>query len=170
MVIEVVPAERARDRVLELIQKTNQFNLTTRRYNWSELSSAIGSGLALSYRLKDKFGDNGIISVVGVSKEKNADARIDLWLMSCRVFGRKVEHAILADIAERAREWGARRLIGEYIATPKNDIVRDLYVRLGFEQSDRKGNSVFFQLSLESGVRPAKPDFIRLIEAASVNA
>ena len=71
------------------------------------------SGFGRCYRLTDRFGDNGTISVVAVTRDSDADARIDLWLMSCRVFGRKVENAILAEIAGNARALGARRLIGE---------------------------------------------------------
>jgi FkbH-like protein len=103
MVLEICGIEEARDRALELIQKTNQFNLTTRRYNWAELAAILQNGFGRCYRLKDKFGDNGIISVAAVARASELEARIDLWLMSCRVLGRKVEEAILADLAARAR-------------------------------------------------------------------
>ncbi len=106
MVLEVTELSEARDRALELIHKTNQFNLTTRRYNWNELAVVTGDGFGRCYRLKDKFGDNGIISVAAVKRVSSSDARIDLWLMSCRVLGRKVEDAIMADIADQARKLG----------------------------------------------------------------
>jgi FkbH-like protein len=143
------PLDDARARVLELIQKTNQFNLTTRRYNWSELAAAIRDGFGRCYRLADRFGDNGVVSVVAVAREGEADARIDLWLMSCRVFGRRVEDAILADVAARARALGARRLIGEYAPSAKNALVRDLYPRLGFTETGRRGESVLYALPLD---------------------
>ena len=87
MVMEGSALDEARERVVELINKTNQFNLTTRRYNWGELANVVKNGFGRSYRLKDRFGDNGIISVVAVAREQQNDARIDLWLMSCRVLG-----------------------------------------------------------------------------------
>ncbi len=149
------PFEDARERVVELIHKTNQFNLTTRRYNWAELSDVTKRGFGRCYRLQDKFGDNGIIGVVAVAREAD-DARIDLWLMSCRVLGRKVEEAILADMAASARALGARRLVGEYIPTSKNALVRDLYPRLGFAEIGHDGATVRYAIALEDErARPA---------------
>jgi FkbH-like protein len=166
MVMEGSPLEAARERVIELIHKTNQFNLTTRRYNWAELAATVRDGFGRCYRLKDRFGDNGIISVVAV-KRAEADARIDLWLMSCRVLGRKAEEAILADIAARARALGARRLVGEYVPTAKNALVRDLYPRLGFAEIGRSGASVLYALSLDDARIGAGVEFIALAERAS---
>jgi len=167
MVMEVSPLEAARERVGELIQKTNQFNLTTRRYNWTELSGVLRDGFGRSYRLTDRFGDNGIISVVAVARDAEADARIDLWLMSCRVLGRKVEEAILADIAARARVLGAGRLIGEYIPTAKNALVADLYPRLGFEEIGRRGASVLYALPLDDARAGESMDFIAMKESSA---
>lgn len=150
MVMVVSSPEKSRDRTLELIQKTNQFNLTTRRYNWAELDEAARVGFSVCYRLKDKFGDNGIISVVAVVKEGKDKARVALWLMSCRVLGRKVEEAILSDIAERAAAQGVAILVGEYIPTAKNSIVSDLYSRLGFTETSRDADRVLYEMTLES--------------------
>ncbi len=160
MTMHGAPLEAARERVSELIHKTSQFNLTTRRYNWSELAAATRSGFGRCYRLTDRFGDNGIISVVAVVRESEGDARIDLWLMSCRVFGRKVEDTILADIVARARALGARRLIGEYVPTAKNALVRELYPRLGFAEIGRTDASVRYALSLDDAHAAAGADFI----------
>jgi FkbH-like protein len=167
MVMVVGALEEARERVIELIHKTNQFNLTTRRYNWAELSAAARNGFGSFYRLTDKFGDNGIISVVAVARDGADDARIDLWLMSCRVLGRKVEETILADVVARARSLGARRLVGEYSATAKNDLVRELYPRLGFTEIGRKGASVFYALPLDDARADAGADreFIELLQS-----
>jgi FkbH-like protein len=148
MVMDVLPPERARDRVLELIQKTNQFNLTTARFGWSDLAEIMSRGFVVCYRLKDKFGDNGIISVAAVDREGD-DARIALWLMSCRVLGRKVEEAILADVAARARANGAQRLVGEYWPTNKNGIVSDLYPRLGFAEVTRDSQRVSYAIDVD---------------------
>lgn len=165
MVLESAALEPARERVSELIHKTNQFNLTTRRYNWGDLAAVTRGGFGRCYRLTDRFGDNGIISVVAVAHEADADARIDLWLMSCRVFGRKVEDAILTDIVTRARSLGARRLIGEYAPTAKNALVRDLYPRLGFKECGRTGTSVLYALPLDDA--RADIEFIELRERST---
>ena len=167
MVMEVHALEGARERVIELMHKTNQFNLTTRRYNWSELAAVAGDGFGRCYRLKDKFGDNGIISVVAVARDSEDDARIDVWLMSCRVLGRKVEDAILGDIVARARALGARRLVGEYSPTAKNALVRELYPRLGFNVVGRNGDSVLYELLLDDARKHSGPDFILLSDKAA---
>jgi FkbH-like protein len=165
MVMVVGEPEEARERVIELIHKTNQFNLTTRRYTWGELKTVVRNGFGRFYRLNDKFGDNGIISVVAVVRDGEDDARIDLWLMSCRVLGRKVEETILADTVTRARALGARRLIGEYRATAKNALVRELYPRLGFTEIGRKGASVFYALPLDDAGAVASAEFIELVQS-----
>ena len=166
MVMEGSALQAARERVVELIHKTNQFNLTTRRYNWAELAAVARNGFGRCYRLKDRFGDNGIIGVVAVARD-NADARIDLWLMSCRVLGRKVEEAVLADVVARARALGARRLLGEYRPTAKNALVRELYPRLGFTELSRSDASVLYALPLDDARAAEGVDFIALTECNS---
>ncbi len=113
-----------RPRVAQLINKSNQFNLTTRRYTEAEVAKAEADPRrhAIQIRLTDSFGDNGIISVV--IADKSADAwEIDTWLMSCRVLGRRVEEAVLAHLAAAARAAGAGALIGRYVPSPKNKMV-----------------------------------------------
>ena len=165
MVMVAGALDEARERVIELIHKTNQFNLTTRRYNWTELTAVVRNGFGSFYRLNDKFGDNGIISVVAVARDGEYDARIDLWLMSCRVLGRKVEETILADIAARARALGARRLVGEYSATAKNGLVRELYPRLGFTEIGRKGAGALYALPLDDARGVGDVGFIELLQS-----
>jgi FkbH-like protein len=167
MVMEGSPLEAARQRVIELINKTNQFNLTTRRHNWSELAGVMSNGFGRCYRLTDRFGDNGIISAVAVARDTGDDARIDLWLMSCRVLGRKVEEAILADVAARARALGARRLIGEYRPTAKNALVRELYPRLGFHEIGRSSEATLYALPLEDSRGGEGVEFIKMSEGRS---
>jgi len=170
MVMEGSAPEAARERVVELINKTNQFNLTTRRYSWNELAAVLRGGFGRCYRLTDRFGDNGIISVVAVARDNDSDARIDVWLMSCRVLGRKVEEAILADLATRARALGARRLVGEYRPTAKNALVRDLYPRLGFAEIGRDGENVRYALPLEEPHVGDGAAFIELTERRTPTA
>ncbi|MBV9783883.1 MAG: HAD family hydrolase [Acidisphaera sp.] len=121
-------------RIVQLINKTNQFNLTTRRYTAEEALAVIGDAraLGLQLRLLDRFGDNGVIAVVIGRLDDDGDLQIDTWLMSCRVLGREVEAATLNLLAAQACALGARRLVGEYRQTPKNGMVRDHYARLGF--------------------------------------
>jgi FkbH-like protein len=129
-------------RIVQLINKTNQFNLTTRRYTEADVLDVIGDERAFGaqLRLVDRFGDNGIIAIAIGRLQDDSDLVIDTWLMSCRVLGRQVEPTTLNLVARLARELGARRLIGEYIPTAKNGMVRDHYAKLGFAP-DREGPS-----------------------------
>jgi FkbH-like protein len=140
-------------RVTQLINKTNQFNLTTRRYTEAEVRSVMNDprAVTLQFRLLDKFGDNGIIAILVAKLTENGDAVIDTWLMSCRVLGRQVEEACLNILAEHAKQLGARRLIGEYYPTAKNGMVSNLYDRLSFEPEEWAPNGgTRFSLDLDS--------------------
>lgn len=128
-------------RIAQLINKTNQFNLTTRRYTEAEVRSMMQdpSILTLTARLADRFGDNGLTSIVigrMASGTAPSAVEIDTWLMSCRVLGRGVEDAMLHVLVGAARAKGAPELIGRYRPTPKNGLVRDHYERLGFARLD----------------------------------
>ena len=120
-------------RIVQLINKTNQFNLTTRRYSEADVRAIMDDPdcFGLQLRLIDRYGDNGIIAIV-IGKRKGDDLMIDTWLMSCRVLGRQVEEATLGLIVEAAKKLGANRIVGEYIPTAKNGMVRDHYSKLGF--------------------------------------
>ena len=124
---------QGRSRIAQLINKSNQFNLTTRRYSEAEVAAieADPRKFAMQIRLTDTFGDNGMISVVIFDRGDDAWA-CDTWLMSCRVLGRKVEQAVLAIVAQAARRAGAVRLLGTYLPSPKNALVRDHFATLGF--------------------------------------
>lgn len=120
-------------RVTQLINKTNQFNLTTRRRTAGEIANLCDTpGVrVLAWRVADRFGDYGLVGVLILQREGNSFA-IDTFLMSCRVLGRGVESAIFAAITEYARMDGAAVIRGQYIATPKNALVADLYRDHGF--------------------------------------
>jgi FkbH-like protein len=124
-------------RATQLINKTNQFNLTTRRYDEAEVAALARDPSVLTFcgRLTDRLGDNGIVSVViGRLVEEGAERVLDIdtWLMSCRVLGRRVEQAMLGTVAAAAARAGATALIGRYRPTPRNGLVRELYPSLGF--------------------------------------
>ncbi|HEY5301453.1 MAG TPA: HAD-IIIC family phosphatase, partial [Acetobacteraceae bacterium] len=138
-------------RIVQLINKSNQFNLTTRRYTDEDVLAVMDDPAAfgLQLRLTDRFGDNGIIAIV-IGRLRGHDVEIDTWLMSCRVLGRQVEPTTLNLIAEQARHLGARRLLGEYIPTKKNAMVKDHYARLGFtvaETTEQRGSRAILDLA-----------------------
>ena len=132
-------------RIVQLINKSNQFNLTTRRYTDGDVVAVMADpdAFGLQLRLTDRFGDNGIIAIVIGRLLPDKDLYIDTWLMSCRVLGRQVEPTTLNLIAQEALKLGAKRLVGEYIPTRKNGMVKDHYSRLGFTvmESDAAGGS-----------------------------
>jgi FkbH-like protein len=121
-------------RTVQLINKTNQFNLTTRRYSDEDVLAVMNDPCAfgLQLRLIDRFGDNGIIAIVIGKMQGDNELLIDTWLMSCRVLGRQVEPTTLNLVAEAAKRLGARRIVGEYLPTKKNGMVKDHYQKLGF--------------------------------------
>ena len=116
------------ERIAQLTNKTNQFNLTTRRYTIPEMQAAAAdpSCIALYGKLSDKFGDHGLICVVLGCQESDT-LQLDLWLMSCRVLKREMEKAMLDALVERARARGIRRLLGLYIPSARNGMVADFY-------------------------------------------
>ena len=126
------------NRTVQLINKTNQFNLTTRRYTEADVLGVMADARAfgVQLRLVDRFGDNGIIAIAIGRLLDDADVLLDTWLMSCRVLGRQVEPTTLNLVAAMAQRLGGRRLIGEYIPTAKNGMVKDHYPTLGFQPID----------------------------------
>ncbi len=132
-------------RIVQLINKSNQFNLTTRRYTEEDALAVMDDpdAVGLQLRLIDRFGDNGVIAIVIGRMQPDRDMLIDTWLMSCRVLGRQVEPTTLNLLAQEALKLGARRLIGEYIPTKKNGMVKDHYAKLRFTavETDAVGGS-----------------------------
>jgi FkbH-like protein len=123
-----------RARIVQLINKSNQYNLTTRRYTDPEVAEAENDPevFTMQIRLADIFGDNGMISVIICRPVESGVWEIDTWLMSCRVLGRKVEHMVLREMLQHARSAGIRKLIGIYRPTDRNHLVVDHYAKLGF--------------------------------------
>jgi FkbH-like protein len=125
-------------RVAQLSQRSNQFNLRTVRYTETDIAriSASNDYFTFAFTLEDKFGDNGLICVIILSKESEKSLFIDTWFMSCRVLKRGMENFVLNTIVNFAKENGFTTIKGEYIPTPKNEMVKDHYPNLGFEIKD----------------------------------
>lgn len=136
-------------RIVQLANKTNQFNLTTRRYADAEVEAMIGSQdwITVQARLIDKFGDNGIITLAAAKVQADA-AVVENWLMSCRVFGRQVEDVVLNLLVSQAGRRGVKWLVGDYLPTPKNAIVADLYAKMGFERVGDVAGGVRWKLDV----------------------
>jgi FkbH-like protein len=126
-------------RTVQLINKTNQFNTTTRRLSADDFArfEAQAGNLALQFRLRDRFGDNGLVSVMLLAADGADTWRIENWVMSCRVFGRQLEDEALNVAADAAAKRGIRCLTAEFIPTAKNGVVADLFQHLGFTCRER---------------------------------
>ena len=133
-----------RARIVQLINKSNQYNLTTRRYTDPEVATAEDDPevFTLQVRLVDVFGDNGMISVVICRPGKADSWEIDTWLMSCRVLGRRVEHMVLREVLDHARAAGIHKLSGTYLPTDRNKLVVDHYEKLGFTKVEEDASGV----------------------------
>ena len=133
-------------RIAQLTNKSNQFNLTTRRFTQAQIEEAAQDPgrITLYGKLEDKFGDNGVVSVV-MAKKDGKRAHIELWLMSCRVLKRDMEAAMMDELIGRCSRDGIDTLYGYYYPTAKNGMVKDFYARFGFEKvsQDADGNTVW---------------------------
>jgi len=141
-------------RIVQLINKTNQFNTTTRRYTSEEIANLIDlpSALTLQFRLLDRIGDNGLVStmILRPTTDNEGVLEIENWVMSCRVFGRQLEFEAMNIAVEVARRRGAKAFVADYIATPKNHVISALYPNLGFAAVN--GSSTRWFLNLENYV------------------
>lgn len=152
------------DRITQLTNKTNQFNLTTRRYTLAEIEAVLSDPDAIGIygRLSDRFGDNGLISIVLGHRAGNV-LEIDLWLMSCRVLKRDMEVAMLDALVEKARGIGIEKLHGHYIPSKKNAMVEGHYAALGFDlvSRDEAGAALY---SLQIAVYVSRNTHIKVVE------
>ncbi len=130
-------------RIAQLSNKSNQFNLTTKRFTQAEIENiaADGNYITLYGKLEDKFGDNGVVSVI-IGEKRGTDLHMILWLMSCRVLKRDMEFAMMDELVNTAKMQGIRSVYGYYYPTERNGMVKDLYGLLGFEKTseDEEGN------------------------------
>ena len=156
----VSPATLAR--VAQLTQKTNQFNVTTRRYGEqqiAELAAQPGSQV-LSIRVRDRFGDHGLVGVA-ITCDRDETCEIDSFLLSCRVIGRTVETALLAHLTESAARRGCKELIGWFLPSKKNAPAREFYRQHGFELAKQNGDGSLWSLDLTQR-KIASPEWIKV--------
>ncbi|MFY9989151.1 MAG: HAD-IIIC family phosphatase [Chthoniobacterales bacterium] len=137
-------------RLAQLINKSNQFNLTTRRRSEADLHALLHDPdyFGFSLRLKDRFGGHGLISIV-IAQKTGAVVNIDTWLMSCRVLKRQVEEEVLNELVRLAKSRGGDRLEGVYLPTAKNGMVRDFYSSIGFTLTEQNEAYRKFQLQIQ---------------------
>jgi len=140
-------------RIAQLTNKSNQFNLTTKRYTQPEIEEAAENEneISLYGKLEDCFGDNGVVSVV-IGEVKEEECHIKLWLMSCRVLKRDMEFAMMDTLIHRCIEKGVRTVYGYYYPTAKNNMVREFYNTMGYEKisEDAEGNTVWkYEIPME---------------------
>ena len=159
MEISLTPFDAiGRVRIVQLISKSNQFNLTTQRYSEADIEQLENDPQAFTrqIRLKDTFGDNGMISVV-ICKKGAAVWEIDTWLMSCRVLGRRVEEAVLQEIIKYAKKEQVKTLVGTYRPTSRNMMVKEHYKKLGFQLVDKQPEHDRWELKLSDYRLPELP-------------
>ena len=162
MVVEIGPVtSRTIARVAQLTQKTNQFNLTTRRYSEQEIGSKAADTRCRVYAVSaaDRFGDYGLIGVAITSRSGDV-CEIDSFLLSCRIIGRSVETALLSYVARQAASEGMRRLRGWYLPTRKNAPAKNFYHEHGFEMITQSEGESSFEYDLRKELR--WPEWIEL--------
>ncbi len=160
---EIAPLAKATlARVAQLINKTNQFNLTTRRYTEQQLWELVSSPdwRCFSIRVRDRFGDNGLVGVA-ITQRRDETSEIDTLVLSCRVIGRTVETAFLSFLVDHARKQGAERLQGWFLPTKKNAPARDFYPDHGFRLLEDNGQGALWELEL-AGAPIQCPEWVRL--------
>ena len=158
MVARIAPIDAATlERSVQLMHRSNQFNLTTRRRSAAEVLALLtdSAWITRTVSLADRFGDNGLVSVV-LARQCGEALEIDTWLMSCRVLKRGVEQLQLNDLCRLACQRGLKVIRGEYIPTPKNGLVRQHYADLGFEQVGSDDGRTLWELKLTSDRKPLK--------------
>lgn len=152
-------------RIAQLTQKTNQFNLTTRRYTEEDIQRfADREDMdVISLRLIDRFGDSGLVGVC-ILRYEGADALFDTFLLSCRVLGRRVEDAFLARVLQHAAARGAARAVGRYAKTAKNGMAADFYPQRGFARGEAVDDVEHYLYDLRAGI-PAPPALFAKIDS-----
>ena len=149
-------------RVAQLTQKTNQFNLTTRRYTEPQIMEMAKHSQwhISSIKVRDRFGDHGLVGVA-ITRDHEDECEIDTFLLSCRVIGRTVETALLAHLAESAGQRGRKQLVGWFLPTKKNAPARDFYEQHGFERQEVNDTGSLWTLDLKRSTLRS-PEWIKV--------
>jgi len=157
--------QTGRARIAQLINKSNQFNLTTKRYTEAQVAAMQDDPayFTLQVRLSDIFGDNGMISVVICRRASKEEWEIDAWLMSCRVLGRRVENMTLLAVLDQAKKEGVRKLIGTYIPSDRNNLVQEHYPKLGFGIVKTENGVSTYELDVASATVQGAPMTVKHI-------
>lgn len=140
IVVTRVEPQKHLERLTQLVNKTNQFNLTTKRYTQSGMAELLQDRKKkiYLYNVADSFGDNGIVAAVIVDLQ---EAVVEEFVMSCRVMGKQIEYAIMEDVEKNLRELGLQTLTGIYVPTGKNRPVAELYESLGYRRVPQRADS-----------------------------
>ncbi len=148
-------------RIAQLLNKSNQFHLTTTRYTEAQIKDMMADENIIGryFKLKDRFGDNGLISVVILQKQNEHDLFIDTWLMSCRVLARGMEDFVQNEIVAIAKKHHCQRILGQYIPTKKNQLVADHYKKFGYIMTEENQGTTLWALDITNDV-PSRETFI----------
>lgn len=160
---EIAPVERASlARVAQLTQKTNQFNVTTRRYSEQQIAeiAARPHWQVFSMRVRDRYGDHGLVGVA-ITRDEGDSCEIDTFLLSCRVIGRNLETALLSHLAEAARARGLKSIKGWFLSTKKNAPAREFYAQHGFTLASTNGDGSLWVLDLQTAPIEC-PEWVKL--------
>lgn len=143
------------ERITQLINKTNQFNMTTRRYTAAEIEAlcADPAHLTLYGRLADKFGDNGIVTAL-IGRQDGETVEIELWIMSCRVFKRNLEQTLFDRLVTVCGERGVRTIIGRFLPTAKNLPAKEFYPSVGFERVSESETETVYRFEIPDAYEP----------------
>ena len=152
-------------RISQLINKSNQFHLTTTRYSEKEIQSIVDDDKTICryFKLRDRFGDNGLISLYILKPGENGQYIIDTFVMSCRVLSRGMEDFVYNDMINVAKEAGASLLSGVYKPTAKNGVVANLYDKLEFTRTFESSEKTIFDLNINDGT-PLRNNFVNSVD------
>jgi FkbH-like protein len=153
-------------RIAQLIGKTNQFNLTTRRHGMPQLQAFLKDESCLHFhlRLRDRFADHGLVGLM-IALRQGDTVEIDTWLMSCRVLGRTVEATMLQYLFEQASKVGCTAVRGVYIPTAKNGMAKDVYAKYGFTFLEDTVGSCVWKYDLGTNL-PIKNELIEVVQSS----
>ncbi len=143
------------ERITQLINKTNQFNMTTRRYTAAEIEAlcADPACLTLYGRLADKFGDNGIVTAL-IGRQNGDALEIELWIMSCRVFKRNLEHTLFDQLVAACKARGVKTILGRFLPTAKNLPAKDFYPSIGFARIRESEAEALYRFDIPEQYEP----------------